>query len=159
MGKNINIKLALPEDVPVIMDLIRELAEYEKLLEQVAVTEESLRTWLFEKEIAETLIARLDNEPVGYALFFHNFSTFLGRAGIYLEDIYVRPSMRKMGIGRSLLTAVARIAKERGCGRLEWACLDWNEPSINFYRSLGAKPLTAWTIFRLTDAEIEKLAD
>jgi GNAT superfamily N-acetyltransferase len=159
MERNCSIRLALPEDAPVILSLIKELAEYEKLLDQLVVTEETLHTWLFEKKIAETLIAELDGEPVGYALFFHNFSTFLGRAGMYLEDLYVRPEARKNGIGRKLLAAVARAARERGCGRLEWVCLDWNKPSIDFYLSLGARPMDGWTIYRLAGSDIDKLAD
>ena len=153
----VNIRPALPEDIPVILSLIKELADYEKLLDQVVATEETLYEWLFEKKKAETLIAELDGEPVGHALFFHNFSTFQGRAGIYLEDLYVRPSARKKGIGRSLLAAVARIAKERGCGRFEWICLDWNKTSIDFYLSLGAQPMDGWTIYRLTGDGIDKL--
>ena len=158
MENSFSIRFARPEDTPVILSLIRELAEYEKLLDKLAATEETLREWLFDKKIAETLIAELDGEPVGYALYFYNFSTFLGRAGIYLEDLYVRPDARKKGIGRALFAAVARTAKERGCGRLEWICLDWNKPSIDFYLSLGAKPLNEWTLYRLTEPEIDKLA-
>ena len=157
--ENSIVRFALPEDTLVILSFIRELAEYEKLLDQLVATEETLREWLFEKKKAEALIAELDGEPVGYALFFHNFSTFLGRAGMYLEDLYVRPSARKKGIGRGLLAAVARIAKERGCGRLEWSCLDWNKPSVDFYLSLGAQPMDGWTIFRLTGDGINKLAN
>ena len=158
MENSFNIRFARPEDTPVILSLIRELAEYEKLLDKLVATEETLREWLFDKRIAETLIAELDGEPVGYALYFYNFSTFLGRAGLYLEDLYVRRNARKKGIGRALFAAVARTAKERGCGRLEWICLDWNKPSIDFYLSLGAKPLDDWTLYRLTEPEIGKLA-
>jgi len=153
------IRAALAEDTPVILGLIKELAEYEKLLDQLVATEETLREWLFGKKIAGALIAELDNEPVGYALFFHNFSTFLGRAGMYLEDLYVRPSARKMGIGRKLFAAVARIARNSDCGRLEWVCLDWNKQGIDFYLSLGAKPLDDWTIYRLTGEGIDNLAN
>ena len=153
------VRFALPEDTPVILSLIRELAAYEKLLDQVVATEETLREWLFERKKAEALIAERDGEPVGYALFFHNFSTFLGRAGIYLEDLYVRPGARKKGIGRGLLATVARIAGERGCGRLEWSCLDWNKTGVDFYLSLGARPMDGWTIYRLTSGGIDKLAD
>lgn len=159
MGNNCKIRVALPEDTTAILSLIKELATYEKLLDQLVATEETLREWMFGKKIAEALIAELNDEPVGYALFFHNFSTFLGRAGMYLEDLYVRPSARKMGIGRKLFATVARIARERNCGRLEWVCLDWNKQSIDFYLSLGAKPLDDWTIYRLTDADISNLAD
>jgi GNAT superfamily N-acetyltransferase len=155
---NIDIRLAVEKDISVMLGFIRELAVYENLLDQVEATEEILRDWLFEKKKAEALIAESNGEAMGYALFFHNFSTFLGRAGIYLEDLYVRPAARKQGVGRRLLETVASIAKERGCGRLEWSCLDWNKPSINFYLSLGAQPLDDWTIYRVTGETLDKLA-
>ncbi|MDR1732682.1 MAG: GNAT family N-acetyltransferase [Synergistaceae bacterium] len=155
---NICVRPAVEADVPVILKFIRELAEYEKLLDQMVATEDSLRNWLFQQKKAEALMAEWDGQAVGYALFFHNFSTFLGRGGIYLEDLYVRPSARRKGIGRRLLRAVAAIARERRCGRLEWSCLNWNKPSIEFYLSLGAKPLDEWTIYRLTGEGIDRLA-
>ncbi|MDR3264651.1 MAG: GNAT family N-acetyltransferase [Synergistaceae bacterium] len=156
--ENIVVRFAVAEDVPVILNFIRELAAYEKLLDQVVATEEILHEWIFERKKAEALIVESDGEAVGYALFFHNFSTFLGRAGIYLEDLYVRPAARRRGTGRRLLEAVASIARERGCGRLEWSCLDWNEPSIAFYLSLGAKPMDDWTVYRMTGEAIDRLA-
>ena len=154
MDNNINIKLrdATVEDVPLIFDFIKELAVYEKLIDQVKTTEESLKESLFgSQKYAEAIIAEFDEKPAGQALFFHNFSTFLGRPGIYLEDLYVRPAFRGKGIGKALLLRIIEIAKERKCGRVEWAVLDWNEPAINFYKSLGAIPMEEWTIFRLTE--------
>ncbi|MDR3230756.1 MAG: GNAT family N-acetyltransferase [Synergistaceae bacterium] len=156
--KNIDIRPAVVKDVPLILDFIRELAAYEKLLDQVVATEPLLHEWLFERKKAEAIIAELDGEPAGYALFFHNFSTFLGRAGIYLEDLYVRPAARRRGIGRRLLENAASVARERGCGRLEWSCLDWNKPGIAFYLSLGAQPMDDWTVYRMTGEAIDRLA-
>lgn len=145
------IRFAVPDDVPAILGLIRELAEYERLLDQVVADEAALHRALFgERRYVEALVSIVGDETVGFALFFHNFSTFLGKPGMYLEDLYVRPKFRGRGLGKALLTQVARIAVERDCGRMEWSVLDWNEPSIRFYESLGAKPLTDWTIFRLT---------
>jgi GNAT superfamily N-acetyltransferase len=146
------------EDVPLILDLIRELADYEKLLDQVTATQELLEEWLFEKRAAQVLIARVSGEPVGFALFFRNFSTFLGKGGIYLEDLYVRPAFRGKGVGKSLLRRLAALALEEGCGRLEWWCLDWNQPSIRFYRSLGAEAMEDWTIYRVAGKALEELA-
>ncbi len=145
------IRFAVPADVPAILGLIRELAEYERLLDQVVADEVALHRALFgERQYVEAFVALVEGDCVGFALFFHNFSTFLGKPGMYLEDLYVRPKFRGRGLGKALLTQVARIAVERDCGRMEWSVLDWNEPSIRFYESLGAKPLTDWTIFRLT---------
>ena len=146
-------------DCGIILNFIRGLAEYEKLSDQVVATEELLREWIFEKKKAEVLIACEGEKPVGFALFFHNFSTFLGRAGIYLEDLFVFPEYRGRGYGRALLKRLAQITVERGCGRLEWACLDWNKPSIDFYLSLGAVPMEEWTVYRLTGDTLNAMAE
>ncbi len=153
------IRFAAPEDIPALLGFIQELASYEKLEDQVVATEDLLREWLFEKQKAEVLLAVVDGKPVGSALFFHNFSTFLGRAGIYLEDLYVQPAHRGKGYGKALLKRLAQITVERGCGRLEWACLDWNQPSIDFYRSLGAVSMDGWTTFRLTGETLQNMAE
>lgn len=147
------------QDVPLILRYIRELARYEKLEEEVVATEEILEEWLFDKEKAEVIFAVVEGKEVGFALFFHNFSTFLGRAGIYLEDLYVEPAHRGQGIGTALLRELARIAVARGCGRLEWWCLDWNTPSIEFYRSLGAEAMDDWTVYRISGETLSKLAE
>jgi GNAT superfamily N-acetyltransferase len=155
----VEIRVATEDDVPLILSLIRELAEYERLSHEVVATEETLRDSLFgERRVAETLLAYLGDDPAGFALFFHNFSTFLGRPGIYLEDLYVRPEFRSAGVGRTLLVRIAGLAKERGCGRLEWAVLDWNEPAISFYKRIGASPVSGWTVYRLTGEALEELA-
>lgn len=147
------------DDVPLIFSLIRELAEYEKLAHEVVATERQLQENLFgSRPQAEVVIAEWNGKPAGFALFFHNFSTFLGRRGLYLEDLYVRPEVRGKGIGRALLIHLARIAVERGCGRFEWAVLDWNEPARRFYESLGAKAVSEWDIFRVTGKALETLA-
>ena len=153
------IRPAVPGDEAFILSLIIELAEYEKLAHEVVATEEILHEWLFEKEKARVLIAEEDGVGVGYALYFYNFSTFLGRAGIYLEDLYVRPAYRKRGYGKALLRKLAQIAQAEGCGRLEWSCLDWNQPSIDFYLSLNAKPMDGWTVYRLTGDTLKALAE
>lgn len=153
------IRPATEDDVPIILSLIRELAEYERLSHEVVATEGLLRESLFgEWRGAEVLIACCKGAPAGFALFFHSFSTFLGRPGIYLEDLYVKPKFRSRGIGRALLTHLARLAKERGCGRLEWAVLDWNEPAIKLYKSIGAVPMDEWTVYRVTGEALETLA-
>ena len=153
------IRPADESDVPLIFQFIRDLARYERLEDRVVATEESLRASLFgNPRFAEVLIAEEDERPVGFALFFHNYSTFLGRAGIYLEDLFVKPEARGRGYGRALLARLAAIATERNCGRVEWAVLDWNEPSIAFYRSLGAVSLDDWRIFRLTGDALDELA-
>lgn len=153
------IRPAVEADVPLILRFIRELAEYERLAHEVVATEEGLRGTLFgARPFAEVVIAEEEGEPAGFALFFHNYSTFLGRPGLYLEDLYVRPEMRGAGIGRALLAHLARLAVERGCGRLEWWVLDWNEPAIRFYRSLGAQPMDDWTVFRVTGDALTQLA-
>ena len=158
----LEIRPATCTDVPLILQFIRELAEYEQLAHEVVATPELLREQLFGPTPAgsgaEVIIAYLAEQPVGFALFFHNFSTFLGRRGIYLEDLYVKPAYRGHGIGRTLLIYLARLAQTRGCGRLEWSVLNWNETAIRFYRSLGARPLTEWTGFRLTGTALEELA-
>ena len=154
----LNFRFADQSDCGLILDFIRRLAEYEKMTDQVVATEELLREWIFEKQKAEVLLACLDDEAVGFALFFHNFSTFLGRAGIYLEDLFVLPEHRGKGYGKALLKKLARIAVERGCGRLEWACLDWNKPSIDFYLSLGAVQMSDWTTYRITGDTLLEMA-
>lgn len=153
----ITFRMAQPEDTALILHFIRELAVYEKMEDQVVATEELLTEWLFEKQKAEVVIGEAEGKPVGFALFFHNFSTFLGRAGIYLEDLFVEPSERGKGYGKALLTHLAQIAVERGCGRLEWSCLDWNQPSIDFYLSMGAERMDDWTTYRLTGEKLDKM--
>jgi GNAT superfamily N-acetyltransferase len=156
----LEIRGATEDDVPLILSLIKELAEYERLSHEVHATEELLRNSLFgEQKVAEALLGYLEGDPAGFALFFHNFSTFLGKPGIYLEDLYVRPEVRGAGVGRALLVHVARLAKERGCGRLEWSVLDWNEPAIGFYRGIGASPVSGWTVYCLTGETLDRLAD
>ena len=156
----ISVAPATPADVPTILSFIRELAEYEKLLDRVVATEGRLRETLFgPRPYAEVLIGRLDGRAVGYALFFHSYSTFLARPGVYLEDVYVQPAVRGRGVGKALLREVARVARDRGCGRVEWSVLDWNKPSIDFYLSLGAVPMDEWTMYRMDEAAIAKLAE
>ena len=153
------VRSASTEDVPLIPSFINELAEYERLSHEVVATEEMLREHLFgERPVAEVLIAEHGGEAAGFALFFHNFSTFLGKPGIYLEDLYVRPEFRRAGIGRALLVHLANVARERGCGRLEWSVLDWNEAAIGFYRGIGASPVSGWTVYRVTGEALEGLA-
>jgi GNAT superfamily N-acetyltransferase len=153
------IRSARVEDVPIILQLIRDLATYERAPNEVAATEEQLVDVLFgEKPAAEVLLAFEKDTLVGFAVFFHNFSTWLGRPGLYLEDLFVKPEKRGRGYGRALLVDLARIARDRGCGRMEWAVLDWNEPAIKFYHALGAKPMEEWTVFRLTRDGIARLA-
>ena len=153
-----SITSATRADVPAILSFIRQLAAYEHLENEVVATETLLEEWLFDREKAEVLIAREGDIPVGFALYFHNFSTFLGRAGIYLEDLFVLEEYRGRGYGKALLRRLAQIAVERGCGRLEWCCLDWNQPSIDFYCSLGAVPMSDWTIYRLTGETLNNMA-
>jgi GNAT superfamily N-acetyltransferase len=145
-------------DLSLILHFIRELAEYEKLLGEVVATEETLREWIFEKGKAEVIFPLEGEREVGFALFFHNFSTFLGRAGVYLEDLFIIPEYRGRGYGKGTLKELARIAVERGCGRLEWTCLDWNTPSIKFYLSLGAVPMDEWTVYRVAGDTLKELA-
>ena len=151
-------RFANEADVDKILYFIKELARYEKMLDQVVADEEILRSWIFEKKKAEVIFAVENGKEVGFALFFHNFSTFLGRAGIYLEDLYVMPEYRGKGYGKFLLKTLAKIAVERGCGRLEWWCLDWNQPSIDFYLSLGAEPMKEWTVYRVAGDKLTELA-
>ena len=151
-------RFATESDTPLILQFIRELADYEHLLDQVVADEATLADQLFRQRRAEVLFALEEGQEVGFALFFHNFSTFLGRAGLYLEDLYVRPACRGRGVGRALLQKLAAIALERGCGRMEWWCLDWNRPSIGFYQSLGAEPMEDWTVYRLAGETLEQLA-
>lgn len=155
----VDIRPAVENDVPLVLSFIRELAEYEKLSQQVTATESSLRQHLFGPHpAAEVIIATLDHDPAGFALFFQNFSTFVGRPGVYLEDLFVRAHARGAGVGRALLREVARTAVSRRCGRLEWSVLDWNEPAIGFYRKLGAVPMDDWTTFRVMGDALDKLA-
>ena len=156
---DIRITRATESDVPLILDMIRGLADYERLSDQVVATEAQLRETLFgSRPAAEVILASADDQPAGFALFFHNFSTFLGKRGVYLEDLFVKPDFRRRGIGRRLLAELARIAVERDCGRFEWSVLDWNQPAIEFYKSLGAVPLSDWTVFRVTDDALTRLA-
>jgi GNAT superfamily N-acetyltransferase len=154
----IDVRLARPSDAALVLELIRELADYEKLSDQVVATEAGVAETLFgPRPAAEALIAELDGAPAGFAIFFSNYSTFLARPGIYLEDLFVKPHLRRRGVGRALFTHVARLAVERRCGRFEWSVLDWNEPAIAFYRSLGAVPLSDWTVFRLTGEALSRV--
>lgn len=154
----VRIEPAVPSDVPMILTLIRELADFERLLDQVVATEERLHDSLFgARRYAEVLMARLGGESVGFALFFHNYSTFRAQPGIYLEDLYVRPTHRGRGYGKALLSNVARLAVQRDCGRFEWSVLDWNQRAIDFYKRLGAEPLDEWTMMRVTGAALEHL--
>jgi len=158
-ASDFRIRLARPEDIPTILALIHALAEYERAPDEVIATESLLEENLFGAHPgAEVLLAEEKSEPVGFALFFHNFSTWMGRRGLYLEDLFVRPEKRGRGYGRALLVRLAEIARDRECGRMEWAVLDWNEPAIQFYRKLGARPNEEWTIFRLTRDGIANLA-
>lgn len=152
-------RFAEENDVPLILYFIKELANYEEMLDEVVATEEILKEWLFDKKKAEVIFAVEDGVEVGFALFFHNFSTFLGRSGIYLEDLYVKPEFRGKGYGKALFKKLAQIAVTRGCGRLEWWCLDWNQPSIDFYLSLGAEPMKDWTVYRIAGNTLTQLAE
>lgn len=156
--ENASFRFAEEKDCGLILQFIRGLAEYENMLDDVVATEDLLKEWIFEKGKAEVLFRCENEKEVGFALFFHNFSTFLGRAGVYLEDLFVLPEYRKRGHGKALLKELARITVERGCGRLEWSCLDWNQPSIDFYLSLGAVPMDEWTVYRVTGDTLEALA-
>ena len=156
----LKIRKAEINDVPLILSLIKEIADYEKLSHEVTATERDIRENLFgDTKYAEVLIAEYENEPVGYALFFYNFSTFTGRPGIYLEDLFIRPKFRGNGIGKVLLLQLIELAKDKNCGRVEWCVLDWNEPAINFYKNLGAVPMEGWSIFRVTEDKFEKILD
>ena len=155
---NHTFRFATSQDTPLILHFIKELASYEKMLDEVVATEELLNEWIFKQKKAEVIFILENEKEVGFALFFHNFSTFLGRSGVYLEDLYVQPEYRGKGYGKALLKKLAFIAIERGCGRLEWWCLDWNQPSIDFYLSLGAKPMNDWTVYRITGQTLATLA-
>lgn len=154
----LTFRSAEEKDCGLILFFIRELASYEKMADQVVASEDLLREWIFEKKKAEVLFVCEDGREIGFAVFFHNFSTFLGRAGLYLEDLYIMPEYRGKGYGKETLKKLARIAVERGCGRLEWWCLDWNRPSIDFYLSLGAEPMKDWTVYRISGDTLTKLA-
>jgi GNAT superfamily N-acetyltransferase len=156
---NFKIRKAVKGDEGIICGLIKELAVYEKLLDEVEATEEKIYNTIFVNHYAEVLIGEYDNKPVSYALFFHNYSTFLTKPGLYLEDIFVKPEYRHMGLGKLFFTVLAQIAVERDCGRLEWTCLDWNEPSLKFYKKMGAEPMSEWVIHRVTGGALQKLAN
>lgn len=158
MEQELTFRFAGEEDVGTVLFFIRELAEYEHLAGEVVATEALLREWIFEKGRAEVVFAMAEGKEVGFALFFHNFSTFLGRSGLYLEDLFVLPKYRGRGYGRAILEHLAFLAAKRGCGRLEWWCLDWNQPSIDFYLSLGAEPMKDWTVYRLAGDTLQDLA-
>jgi GNAT superfamily N-acetyltransferase len=148
-NSDFKIRFAVKEDTAIILDFIKELAEYEKMLDQVRATIEILKKTIFDDKKAEVILCEHQNKPVGFALFFHNYSTFLGKPGIYLEDLYVRPHMRGKGIGKKMLSFLAKLTIERDCGRLEWWCLDWNKSSIEYYLKIGAKPMNDWTVYRI----------
>jgi GNAT superfamily N-acetyltransferase len=156
---HVTLRFAEEKDAALILDFIRSLAEYEHLLHMVEADEEKLKKYLFQEKMSEVIICEYDNVPAGFALFFHNFSTFLGRPGLFIEDLFVKPEFRGRGLGRLFFSFLARIALERSCGRLEWACLDWNEPSIRFYKNQGGQPLDEWTTYRITGEGIKKLAE
>jgi GNAT superfamily N-acetyltransferase len=153
----LQIRNAEVNDIPTLLALIQELADYEKLSNEVVATEDFLKHWLFEKDRAEALILEVDQTVIGFALYFHNFSTFLGKAGLYLEDLYIKPDYRHKGYGKQVFKYLAKLTLERGCGRMEWSVLDWNAPSIQFYQSLGAKPMDEWTTYRLVENELNAL--
>ncbi len=158
MNQTLTFRYAQKDDIAVILEFIRDLASYENMLDEVVATESLLEEWIFDKKKAEVIIASVGKDDVGFALFFHNFSTFLGRAGLYLEDLYVKPEFRGRGYGKAMLKKLAEIAVERKCGRLEWCCLDWNRPAIDFYLSVGAKPMGDWTTYRLTGENLKELS-
>lgn len=158
MKNQLQFRYAEKCDVPLILRFIKELVDYEKMLHEVVATEEILAELVFDKKRAEVLIGEYGGEPVGFALFFHNFSTFLGRSGLYLEDLYVTPAFRGKGFGKAFLQKLAAVALERGCGRMEWWCLDWNKPSIDFYISMGAEPMTDRTVYRVAGDALKKLS-
>lgn len=159
MNNKLTFRTAERKDTALILQFIKELADYEKMLDEIVADEATLETWIFDKQKAEVIFALEDGKEVGFALFFHNFSTFLGRAGIYLEDLYVRPEFRGKGYGKAILKKLASIAVERGYERLEWWCLEWNKPSIDFYLSLGAEPMSDWTVYRIAGDTLTKLAE
>ena len=165
MSEKFTFRYAKRDDISLILQFIKDLAAYEKMINEVVADEKTLEEWIFDKQKAEVIFAVVDDEEIrtaserlGFALFFHNFSTFLGRAGIYLEDLFVKPEYRGKGYGKAILKKLAAIAVERGCGRLEWWCLDWNKPGIDFYLSLGAEPMDDWTVYRITGDTLSNLA-
>ena len=158
MENKLTFRYAVRKDIPLILQFIRDLAEYEKLLDEVVADEATLEEWIFDQKKAEVIFAMEKGKAVGFALFFHNFSTFLGRAGLYLEDLFVLPEYRGKGYGKQILQKLAAIAVERKCGRLEWWCLDWNQSSIDFYLSLGAEPMSDWTVYRISGDTLQDLA-
>ncbi|QSX08232.1 GNAT family N-acetyltransferase [Alkalibacter rhizosphaerae] len=155
---NFTLRFAKETDVPTIFNFIKELAKYEKMSHEVVATEALLKESIFERNMAEVVIGEYENKPVAFALFFHNFSTFLGKPGIYLEDLFVLPEMRGRGFGKTMLSFLAKLCVDRKCGRLEWWCLDWNQPSIDFYKQMGAVPMDDWTVYRVNDESLIKLA-
>ena len=159
MNSEIKFRYAERTDIPLILRFVKELAAYEKLSDEVIADEKTMEEWIFDRQKAEVIFVLEDGKEVGFALFFHNFSTFLGRAGIYLEDLYVREEYRGRGYGKAILKKLASIAAERGCGRLEWSCLDWNQPSIDFYLSLGAEAMDDWTVYRVAGRTLRELAE
>ena len=158
MSEKFTFRYAKRDDISLILQFIKDLAAYEKMINEVVADEKTLEEWIFDKQKAEVIFAVVDDEEIGFALFFHNFSTFLGRAGIYLEDLFVKPEYRGKGYGKAILKKLVAIAVERGCGRLEWWCLDWNKPGIDFYLSLGAEPMDDWTVYRITGDTLSNLA-
>ena len=158
MENKLTFRYAVRKDIPLILQFIRDLAEYEKLLDEVVADEATLEEWIFDQKKAEVIFAMKEGKEIGFALFFHNFSTFLGRAGLYLEDLFVLPDYRGKGYGKQLLKKLASIAVQRKCGRLEWWCLDWNQSSIDFYLSLGAEPMSDWTVYRISGDTLQDLA-
>lgn len=158
MENKLTFRYAERKDVPLILQFIKDLAEYEKMLDEVVADEATLEEWIFDQKKAEVLFAMEEGKEVGFALFFHNFSTFFGRAGLYLEDLFVQPEHRGKGYGKRILQKLAAIAVERKCGRLEWWCLDWNQPSIDFHLSLGAEPMSDWTVYRIAGDTLQNLA-
>jgi GNAT superfamily N-acetyltransferase len=158
-GEHISLRFAEEKDAALILEFIRGLAEYEHLLDKVEADEAGLRKYIFAEKTVEVIIGEYDGKPAGFALFFHNFSTFLGRPGIYIEDLFVKPEFRGKGLGKIIFSFLARLALERNCGRLEWACLNWNEPSIQFYKSQGGQPLDEWTTYRITGGGLKKMAE
>ena len=158
MENKLTFRYAVRKDIPLILQFIRDLAEYEKLLDEVVADEATLEEWIFDQKKAEVIFAMEKGKEVGFTLFFHNFSTFLGRAGLYLEDLFVLPEYRGKGYGKQILQKLAAIAVQRKCGRLEWWCLDWNQSSIDFYLSLGAEPMSDWTVYRISGDTLQDLA-
>jgi len=159
MKPELTFRYATREDTGLVLRFIKELADYEKMSDDIVADEKTLEYWIFDKQKAEVFFALEDGKEVGFALYFHNFSTFVGRAGIYLEDIYIKPEYRGKGYGKAMLKKIASIAVERGCGRLEWMCLNWNKPSIEFYQSLGAIPMSEWTVYRISGDTLTSLAE